>query len=139
LAAKQNLLRALGTLKDTTEVATFIRFVLVGIFNTAFGYTVFAIVYLMTAQSRIAIVFATMLGVIFTFFSNGRLVFGGLRVWAFLPFLAGYAVICTGNMLLVDLLARMSIGPMIAQLLALVLIIPLSYGFNRYFVFMEHA
>jgi putative flippase GtrA len=62
----------------------FIRFLLVGGLNTAFGYGVFALLYLVGLHYAVAGFFSTVLGVLFNFFSTGRLVFGNREV-ALLP------------------------------------------------------
>ena len=53
----------------------FVRFLLIGALNTIFGYTLFGAIYLTTARPNFAVVAATIFGVVFNFFSTGRLVF----------------------------------------------------------------
>jgi putative flippase GtrA len=53
----------------------FVRFLLVGGLNTAFGYTVFAICILIGTPYPLAALISTVLGVLFNFKSYGTLVF----------------------------------------------------------------
>ncbi len=54
----------------------FLRFLLVGGLNTAFGYGVFAVGILIGAPYAVAALVSTVLGVLFNFKSYGALVFG---------------------------------------------------------------
>lgn len=113
----------------------FLRFLVVGVLNTAVGYGLFAAVYLATGRHRVAIVIATVLGVVFNFFSTGRLVFGSRRLRAFVPFVLGYVVTCGLNILLVDGLLLAGVSPVLGQLVALPPVVLLSYQINHRLVF----
>ncbi|RXG85486.1 GtrA family protein [Bradyrhizobium zhanjiangense] len=108
---------------------------LVGIVNTAFGYALFALFYLLLGSHQFAITLATACGVVFNFHSTGRLVFRSRRLSAFLPFVAGYGTVWLANILLLDELLALAISPLAGQLLALPLLAQLSYVINRYLVF----
>src|SRR5436305_8043999 len=84
-------------------IRQFSSFLAVGVLNTAFGYTVFAAVYFVTGSHRIAIVTATVMGVMFNFITMQRFVFERATSWGFLRFLAVYAAICWLNVSLVDI------------------------------------
>lgn len=113
----------------------FLRFLVVGVLNTAFGYGVFALVYLATGSHRIAIVVATMAGVVFNFMTTGRLVFDNRRLRAFLPFILGYAVTGGLNIVIVDLIVAAGVGALWAQLVALPVVVLTSYAINDRVVF----
>lgn len=112
-----------------------LAFLAVGLLNTAFGYGVFAVIYLITASHRIAIVVATAIGVCFNYFTTGRLVFSGSGVRVFLRFVGAYALICTVNIVLVDTAAVWGTGALSAQAIALGLVVPLSFAVNKWLVF----
>src|SRR4051794_16854283 len=59
------------------NASQFLTFLAVGILNTAFGYGVFAGLYLLGGSHRVSIVIATGFGVVFNYFTMGRLVFTG--------------------------------------------------------------
>src|SRR4051794_31535961 len=76
----------------------FIRFLAVGALNTAFGYGVFAVVYLATARHNLAVVVATGLGILFNFATTGRLVFGNRSWRKLLPFALAYGAALALNL-----------------------------------------
>jgi putative flippase GtrA len=121
--------------EDERSPVTFVKFVLVGVVNTAFGYALFAIFYLLLGSHQLAIVFATACGVVFSFHSTGRLVFRSRRLSALLPFVAGQAAVWLVNILLLDELTAHAISPLAGQTLALPILALLSYSINRYLVF----
>lgn len=110
-------------------------FVAVGVLNTAFGYTVFAIVYFLSGTYRVAIVLATALGIVFNYFTTGRIVFANRGIRAFVPFLLGYAVVCVVNILLVDWMVAAAISAYLAQAFALPVTVVLAFIINDRIVF----
>jgi putative flippase GtrA len=116
----------------------FVRFLLVGGLNTAFGYTLFGAIYLLTGRPGLSVVTATIFGVVFNFFSTGRLVFAYRGVLTFVPFVLGYAVICLINVVALGLLTAQGLHPLLGQLIVLPLCVLLSFGINRY-IFLQRA
>ena len=113
----------------------FSAFLLVGILNTLFGYSVFAVLYLVGLPYRAAIALATAAGVIFNYFTTGRFVFAGSGVGIFVRFVLAYFVICTFNIVLVDASTFWQVNTLLAQALALTVVVPLSFVINKWFVF----
>ncbi len=111
------------------------RFLVVGGFNTAFGYAVFALIYFVTNDHRVAIVLATLVGVAFNFFTTGRIVFKNNSARAAIPFVMGYCVILGLNLLLVELFVSLGAGALVAQALAMPFVVVASYLFNALVVF----
>jgi|ERR1051325_8735219 putative flippase GtrA len=116
-------------------IRQFSSFLAVGVVNTAFGYSVFAAVFFVTGSHRIAIVTATVVGVIFNFFTMQRFVFERTTSWGFLRFVAVYAAICWVNVILVDIAVAHNMTALLAQLAALTIIVPLTFGANKLLVF----
>src|SRR6478736_8586703 len=87
----------------------FVRFLIVGGFNTAFGFAVFAVIYAIANSHHITIVI-TLVGVAFNFFTPGSVVFGNRSAGAALPFVLGYGVVLILNLLLADLLIAAGLG-----------------------------
>ncbi|WGS19151.1 MULTISPECIES: GtrA family protein [unclassified Bradyrhizobium] len=132
-----NDIRPSGVSDSDSEhtLINFVKFVLVGIVNTAFGYALFALFYLLLGSHQLAITLATPCGAVFNFHSTGRLVFRNRRLSALLPFVAGCAAVWLVNILLLHELTALAISPLAGQLLALPLLALLSYVVNRYLVF----
>lgn len=116
-------------------LVNFTRFVLVGLANTAFGYSLFALFYLLLGSHQLAITLATPCGVVLNFHSTGRLVFRSRRHSVLLPFVAGCAAVWLVNILLLDELTALAISPLAGQTVALPFLALLSYAINRYLVF----
>lgn len=71
----------------------FLRFLLVGLLNTAFGYGLFAFLTWLGLSYPLAIGLATLGGIIFNFQSMGRLVFNGTPWSRMGLFAAAYIVL----------------------------------------------
>ena len=117
------------------EGRQFLRFLVVGVGNTLFGYVLFAAFFAMGLPSTVALLFATIAGVIFNFFTTGRLVFAS-RDRRLLPrFVLAYAVSFTANALLLKFLEAQGVSPLVAQALCLPPTVLLSFTLLRTFVF----
>jgi putative flippase GtrA len=138
-SAKWSLVERMHIDTGRPQAEKFFKFVLVGIVNTAFGYSVFAAVYLLADSYRIAIVLATVLGIIFNYFTTGRLVFANRGAWPFVPFVVGYVVTCVVNILIVDGLVVIGLEPLLGQAIALPFVAILSYVINDRTVFRRWA
>lgn len=114
-----------------------VRFVLVGGLNTLFGYGLFVIFFLIGHHRQISLVLATAIGAIFNFFTVGRLVFASRGIRMLPPFLVGYAVALGANMALLEGLARIGLPTLLAQGIAMPMVVVVSYLTNRYGVFRE--
>ncbi|MCU0729409.1 MAG: GtrA family protein [Sphingopyxis sp.] len=112
-----------------------IRFVLVGVGNTALGYALFALILLAGAPPLLAIVAATALGAMFNFFSIGLIVFRNADPMLLPRFLAVYAAQCLINAGALDALARFGAPPLLAQFLLLPLLATGTYLAMKHWVF----
>ena len=84
-----------------------VRFLAIGLVNTLFGYGVYAGLIFITLPNLLALFLATIAGIIFNYFSFGRVVFrvrGGWRVFA--KFVIAYSMVYTVNAALLSLLTR---------------------------------
>ena len=112
-----------------------VRFVLVGLLNTGFSYSVYALFVWLGFPYALANFVALVLGIVFSFRTQGSLVFrhaGWSRLRRFVPvWLAIYLV----NIALIGLLMRLGFSAYMAGAMALVPVTALSFLSNRYFVF----
>lgn len=112
-----------------------VRFLLVGLLNTAVGYGLFALFTWSGFNYPIAIALATAGGVLFNFQSIGRLVFDGAH-WSKLGrFIAAYAVIYAANVGGIKLLLGTGINVYLANAVLIVPLALFSYFLQRTFVF----
>lgn len=111
------------------------RFLGTGVLNTAFGYAVYALLVVGGAPLWLAVGGATVLGVLFNFFSYGKLVFGPAQLGRLPAFIAVYAVLYALNVALAYLLTAWGMGALVAQALLLPFLAGLAFLLMRLVVF----
>lgn len=118
----------------------FIRFLLVGGLNTVFGYGVFALQIYLGVNIYLASIIGMVLGVIFNFFTTGRLVFRVNSNHAVFRFVFTYGVMLLLNLMLIHgwlavLPADLPFRAYITQLLCMIILIPSTYFCFKRWVF----
>ena len=117
----------------------FVRFLAVGLLNTAFGYAIFAVFILAGVAPMPALVLTYVFGITFNFFTTGRLVFRGRHAGAFLRFVAAYGVIYVVNVGLFKLAEAAGASPLVAQALCLPVVAVFSFVIFKLHVFRDTA
>lgn len=113
-----SLLRSsLGLNED--ELSRLFRFLAVGIMNTAFGYTIFAVAMISGFVYQVSVAISIVIGLCFNFLVGGRIVFGEAKASKFFRFLAVYIVTYTINILGLSLLIDFNINVYFANALLL--------------------
>jgi putative flippase GtrA len=113
----------------------FLRFGLVGLVNTAFGYVVFAALLLMGAGSLVALVMAAVAGVAFNFQTSRRLVFRADGHGRGLRFVALYVLVLGLNWAALEAAARLGMSRLLAQALLAVPAAAISFLGQKLLVF----
>jgi putative flippase GtrA len=127
---------SLARLRNIDELWTFARFIVVGLFNTAFGYAVFALLIQIGVPRPGALLFATVLGVLFNFHTTGIAVFRQHDYRLLTRFFAVYAFVYLVNLGLLEGFCRLlQFGPLVAQALSIPFNVVLSFALMRRFVF----
>lgn len=116
---------------------TFVRFLFVGILNTFFGYSVFAVLIYSGFHYTVANLLSTILGVLFNFKTIGMLVFKNTRGYLILRFVAVYAVIYCLNIAFLKILSMMNVNMYVAGLVILFPMACTAFVLNKHFVFHE--
>lgn len=116
----------------------FIRYLLVGGLNTAFGYSVFALLVFVGLHYSIALFFATAAGVFFNFKTFGSLVFGQSDCRLIWRFLAVYGFLYAVNVFLVLLLLPLLHNVYAANALATIFNATLGFYLNRRYVYEKN-
>ena len=121
-------------LKPTPQ---FLRFLLVGVMNTAFGYGLFALLTWLGLAYPMAIGLATLGGIAFNFQSIGRLVFNkGAPLSRMSRFVAVYAAVYAVNIGGVAVLVRVGLTNVyLANALMILPLAMLAYLLQQKFVF----
>jgi putative flippase GtrA len=113
----------------------FMRFILVGILNTAFGYSLYALLIFLGLRFDLAILISTISGVFFNFKTTGTLVFNNSRNNLIFRYFGIYAIIYLLNVILIWLMLKSSINSYLAQAFLTPVLVILSYAMQRDFVF----
>lgn len=117
-------------------IAEVVRFGLAGAVNTAFGFGVYAGLVLLGLPVAAALLIATIAGVFFNFLTFGGFAFRRLDAHRLPRFLVAYGFIYLFNLALLETLQAVTgLGPLVAQLLCLVVVAPAAYLVLRAKVF----
>ena len=106
-----------------------IRFLGTGVLNTFFGYAVYAALLFIHVPYLAALLLATLAGIVFNYFSFGRMVFQHLgNRLVFLKFVVAYALIyCVNAVLLKALTHSFPLNLYIGQLICIPVSVVLSW------------
>jgi putative flippase GtrA len=113
----------------------FLRFLAIGALNTAFGFTVYALLLRADVHYTAAAAVSTVLGVFFNFLTTGRLVFGVSRASALPRFVCVYGLLYLANILGITMLKQAGASNLLGGFLMLAPIATLGYCLNARFVF----
>jgi len=113
----------------------FIRFLAVGVLNTAFSYGLYAGMIWLGLPYVAANFLATALGILFSFRTQGQLVFGNRDPRLIVRFSIGWLLIWIFNILLIGLLIRHGLDAYWAGGIALIPTTLASYVVQKLFVF----
>jgi len=110
------------------------KYLIVGGVNTVFGYSIFAILIFFGFHYSLAVLIATILGVLFNFQSYGRLVFKN-HSWYFLSrYITVYILIYFVNLILLLMFDLLVSNLYISGLMVIPFIAYLGYFLNKRYV-----
>jgi putative flippase GtrA len=113
----------------------FIRFILVGGLNTIFGYSLFAFFIYLGLVYPVAVLFSTILGVLFNYKTIGKIVFSSTKN-KLMPFIFVYGFIYSLNVFFLWLFSILGLENMyISGAIILAPLAVFSYLMNKNFVF----
>lgn len=115
----------------------FVRFLLVGALNTLFSYMVYAALLYLTLPFVIANFGALVLGVLFSFRTQGHLVFRNTDNRLIVRFALVWAVVFLINITLIWMLSKLGLSYYLSGALAMAPVVVLSYLLQRFLVFAE--
>jgi len=113
----------------------FMRFLVVGGLNTAFGYGVFALFILLGIHYAIAALLGTVLGILFNFKTTGTLVFRSHDNTLVAKFFAVYGVTYIIGVLLLKAFKALGVHVLVTAAVTLLPMAALSFLLMRRFVF----
>lgn len=112
-----------------------VRFIAVGVVNTLFGYGIYALLIYLGLNYMVAVLFATVAGVLFNFKTIGHYVFESSDSSLLLKFSIVYSIIYGINVGLIWLFSLWNIDYYTAGFLAIVPCAAISFILNKLFVF----
>jgi putative flippase GtrA len=115
----------------------FFRFLVVGGINTLFGYLVYAGFILLNLHFSLAVLLSLILGIIFNFFTTGRIVFNNRKSSLIIRFFGVYAVYYLLNVSLLKLLMAQGFNSLVSGAITALPLAAVSYFLSRVFVFTQ--
>lgn len=115
-----------------------IRYLLIGVLNTAFGYSMFALLVYSGLHYTVALFLATIAGILFNFKTFGRFVFGRSDWRLIGRFFAVYGFLYLINVAIVFVIMLYVHNVYLANAIALIFIASLGFVLNRSFVYAHH-
>jgi putative flippase GtrA len=112
-----------------------VKFILVGIINTLFGYSIYVLFVYLGFIPLFAIIISTVFGIIFNFNSIGRYVFNQLEIGFFKRFVLIYFLLMVNNILFEKFLQIVLKEPYLSGFFSICITACLSYILNKKFVF----
>jgi putative flippase GtrA len=115
----------------------FLRFLVVGAGNTAFGYAAYLLGLLIGLPYTVSAATAAILGALFNFATTGWIVFENDRLYRIFGFLLVYAILILANLEFLVLLVGSGVNKVVAQAALLPCVVILSFVLNKYMVFRK--
>lgn len=106
---------------DNKRNQRMLKFLGVGLLNTAFGYGIYAVLVFIELPYLLALFLATVAGVIFNYFSIGRVVFEARGGWlVFGKFITAYVIVYIVNAALLSITTHFfHLGPYLGQIVCI--------------------
>lgn len=103
----------------------FIKFLAVGVLNTAFGVIVYEILVWIGMQPQPALALAYFIGIIWNYFTHGKIVFKTQGFRRFPAYLGSYLIIYLANAIGLHLMLEAGVSKYVAQpILAVIMAVP---------------
>ncbi len=112
-----------------------IRYGFIGVFNTLFSYGLYALIIFLGFRFEIASLVSIIVGILFSFITQGFVVFKGIAVVSFVRYLLTWCGLYFLNIWLIQILVNISLDSYLAGAVATVPIVVLAYFAMKYFVF----
>lgn len=122
---------------SNTIFSQFIRFIVVGLFNTFLGFSIFALITFFDFNASNALILTYIIAVPLNFCTTGKLVFDDIRLKIVLRFIVLYILIFSINLAMLKLVMNIGLGQLLAQAVIAPLIAVLSFLIFKYIVFIK--
>ena len=119
------------------NIFLFVKFALVGILNSLFGYSLFALLLWLKFHYSIAITLATIIGIVFNFYTTGRIVFKNNNNLLIFKFLLVYVFTTVLSIFILFLADKAKLNLYYAGFVLSVIMALGSFILQKVFVFKE--
>jgi putative flippase GtrA len=106
-----------------TTLGRFLRFLVVGVANTLFGYAVYALLVLAGFGPQAALALSFVVGVLWNYMTHARFVFGTSGLVRLVPYAGAYALLYAINAFALGRALAAGLSPLLAQAL---LVLPMA-------------
>lgn len=110
-------------------------FLFVGGLNTLFGYSLYALLIYFGVYYPLAVLLATCLGVLFNFFTTGKIVFKNSNNRLLIKFIGVYAFLYVLNVIIINVLHALSDNLYLAGFIATFPLAVIAFVLNKFLVF----
>ena len=141
LNANRDLRAHIKSDSKTGGIKPLLKFIAVGVLNTVVGYAIYGLLIYLKIPYLMALLMATVVGVIFNYFSIGRLVFKSQGGWfVFAKFIFAYAMVYGVNAKALDMLIKQfDFSPYVGQALCVPLSVMISWLLMNYWVYKNNC
>jgi putative flippase GtrA len=121
------------------HVRRILKFLSVGVLNTLFGYAIYVGLVFIGLPYLTALLLATVVGVIFNYFSFSRIVFRNTKSWsAFAKFIFAYSIVYVINAAILSFLTESThINAYIAQAFCIIPSVAISWVLMNFWVYKK--
>ena len=113
----------------------FVKFILVGVLNTAFGYMAYALLLFLGLHYTLAVVLSTIAGVLFNFKTTGTIVFKNNNNKLIFKFVAVYAITTTLGIIILRMAELAGINLYLAGFVSTGICAIIAFLLNKNWVF----
>ncbi len=117
----------------------FFRFLFVGGLNTLFGYLVLALLLFLKVNLPLAIFFGMVIGIIFNFFTTGKVVFQSFTRWQFIKFIFIYLMIYLTNVTMIKIVQHHQFNYYFSIVLVMIPMSFITYFLLKMVVFTKNT
>ena len=114
-----------------------IKFIFIGIINTIFNYLLYSLFIFLGFDYRVAVLFATIIGVLFSFKTFSKYVFSDNNKKFLYKFILIYVILYIVNITLITVLQSFVDNLYISGFLATICCAVLSFILNKWYVFKK--
>ena len=105
----------LGMVSRDETTRQFLRFIVIGVINTIFGFAVYALLVTVGLSAQPALAIAFVIGVVWNYFTHARFVFDNKGLSKMPIYALAYVVVYGFNAVSLDAAQGMGLGPLTAQ------------------------